>query len=252
MRIPARTPGLRDWNKNMTDNEKAFLATYDIHDYNVPLATVDMSIFAVIDNRLHVLLVKRTEHPNKGHLALPGGFIDFKKDQCLEDAAHRKLTEKTGVKSPYLEQVGTVGSPNRDIRGWSLTVLYFALIDYQRVTLDDDSSQWIAVEDANQLDLAFDHKQLLQESLDRLRSRTRYTALPLALMPKDFTLTELQKVFEVILGRSLQLKSFRKRLLDADILIGTDRSKIAGKRPAQLYNSKGVSREFEFPRPLEI
>lgn len=236
----------------MSDEEKVFLKNYDLHDYDVPLASVDMSMFAIIKDRLHVLLVKRKEHPSKGCQALPGGFVDFKADAVLEDAAHRKLCEKTGVRSPYLEQVGTVGGAKRDPRGWSITVLYFALIDFQIVKNDDELSEWVEVEKAIQLPLAFDHVDLLKRSVDRLRSRTRYTALPLALMPKDFTLTELQRIFEVILGRKLPLKSFRTRLLAADVLVPTGRSKIAGKRPAQLYNSKGVSREFEFPRPLEV
>lgn len=236
----------------MKSEEKAFLQQYNIHDYDVPLASVDMSIFAIIDNKLNVLLVKRTEHPNKGLQALPGGFVDFKSDTSLEDAAHRKLLEKTGIRSPYLEQVGTVGNPKRDPRGWSITVLYFALIDFQSVKINDELSEWVEVEKAYDLKLAFDHVELLRMSVERLQSRTRYTALPIALMPKDFTLTELQKIFEIILGRKLPLKSFRTRILTANVLIPTDRSKIAGKRPAQIYNSKGISRDFSFPRPLEI
>lgn len=234
----------------MQNDEKTFLAQYNIHNFDVPLSSVDMSIFAIIDQKLHVLLTNRPGHPCKGMWSLPGGFVDLKKDQTLDDTAHRKLTEKTGVKSPYLEQVCSKGGSSRDPRGWSITVLYFALIDFQKVDLQE--GKWIDVDEALTRILAFDHVDLLRLSLDRLRSKARYTALPIALMPRDFTLTELQTVFEIILGRKLPLKSFRRRLMTAEVLIPTSRSKIAGKRPAQIYNAKGVSRDFSFPRPLEM
>lgn len=236
----------------MIIDEKTFLDQYNIHDYEVPLASVDMSIFCIIDNKLHVLLVTRDEHPCLGQTALPGGFVNLNIDENLDETAHRKLTEKTAIQSPYLEQVGSFGGPKRDPRGWSITVLYFALIDFHSANVPSESGEWVEVGKALKMDLAFDHSILLNEALERLRSRTRYTALPIALMPEDFTLTELQAIFEVILGRKLPLKSFRRRVLTSEILIPTDKSKIAGKRPAQIYNKKDVPRDFSFPRPLEL
>jgi len=232
----------------MTD-EKAFLENYSIHDYDIPLCSVDMSIFAIIDKKLHVLMIQRPEHPCRGRWSLPGGFVDLDKDHSLDETAHRKLSEKTGVQSPYLEQVSSKGSKDRDPRGWSITVLYFALIDYQLVRVKD--GKWVDIEEALTMDLAFDHIELLRSSLERLRSKTRYTALPIALMPKEFTLTELQTIFEVILSRTLQVKAFRTRLFSADVLFETGRSKIAGKRPAKLYEAKKISRDHSFPRALE-
>lgn len=233
-------------------NEKDFLKKYNVHDYEVPLSTVDMAIFALIDDELNVLLVSRDEHPHKNRWALPGGFIDLKKDQSIEQAAHRKLEEKTGLSSAYLEQVETIGTPDRDPRGWSLTVVYFALVDITKIeNLEPNNTKWIPVTSIRKENLAFDHQLLIQKSLDRLRAKTTYTALPIELMPSEFTLTELQNVFSTILNRSLQAKSFRKRVLDAGMVEETGNSKICGKRPAKLYRSTCIDRDTYFSRPLQ-
>lgn len=234
-------------------NENEFLSSYNIHDFDVPLCTVDMAIFSLINGQLNVLLVFREDHPCKGYWALPGGFIDLKRDQSTEAAAHRKLTEKTGLSSSYLEQVETIGSPNRDPRGWSMTVLYFALVDITRVKLSDIGmqSKWVPVSDiANQV-LAFDHAALINKGVERLRSKATYTALPIELMPSEFTLTELQHVFEMILGREFQAKAFRNRVLSAAMVEETGGSKISGKRPAKLYRSTKIDRDTYFTRPLK-
>lgn len=232
--------------------EQDFLKNYNIHDFDVPLCTVDMAIFSLIDEELNVLLVKRDEHPFKDNWALPGGFVDLNEDGSIEEAAERKLNQKTGMKSAYLEQVETVGSAVRDPRGWSLTVLYFALVDISRVEIKRTGalSKWLPVSRLSGVDLAFDHKLLIKKGLERLRAKTAYTALPIELMPEAFTLTELQRVFEIILGRSLQAKSFRNRLLSAKMVEETGASKISGKRPAKLYRSTGADRQVFFTRPL--
>ena len=98
-------------------NEKEFLKNYNVHDFDVPLCTVDMAIFSLVDGELCTLMVYRDEHPHKNRWALPGGFIDLKKDKSIEAAAHRKLKEKTNLSSAYLEQVESIGSPKRDPRG---------------------------------------------------------------------------------------------------------------------------------------
>jgi len=234
-------------------NEKEFLKSYDIHDFDVPLCTVDMSIFSLIDGELNVLLVHRDEHPSKGKWALPGGFIDLNKDKSTEAAAQRKLKEKTGLASGYLEQVETIGSPKRDPRGWSLTVLYYALVDITRVKLADSDKQteWWPLSRIKKEKLAFDHNALVDIAMTRLHSKATYTALPIELMPKEFTLTELQTVFEMILGRSLQAKAFRNRVLSAGMVEETGNSKIAGKRPAKLFRSTKADRDTYFARPLQ-
>ncbi|MFI7961200.1 NUDIX domain-containing protein, partial [Acinetobacter baumannii] len=143
--------------------EQEFLASYDRRDYDAPLLTVDMAIFSVFNGQLQVLLIKRPNFPAKDQWALPGGFADLKHDQDLMATAYRKLVEKTGISSPYLEQVASVGNAKRDPRGWAVTILYFALIDfnaYQHQALAE-YSEWIPVAKAQDLALAFDHNELL-------------------------------------------------------------------------------------------
>lgn len=234
-------------------NEKDFLNNYNIHDFDVPLCTVDMTIFSLIEGDLNILLVHRDEHPGKGKWALPGGFVGLNQDSSIEAAAHRKLKEKTGFSSAYLEQVETIGSPNRDPRGWSLTVLYYALVDISRVKLShsERQAQWWPLSKVKKERLAFDHNELINIAMNRLYSKATYTALPIELMPKEFTLTELQTVFETILGRKLQAKAFRNRVLTAGMVEETGNSKIAGKRPAKLFRSTKADRDTYFTRPLQ-
>ncbi|NIB43606.1 NUDIX hydrolase [Pseudomaricurvus alkylphenolicus] len=236
--------------------EKAFLESYDIHDFDVPLTSVDMAIFTVRSEKLQVLLVKRAQHPALGQWALPGGFIDLKLDKTLMDTAKRKLYEKTGVRIPYLEQVETFGSQGRDPRGWSVTISYLALIPSDHITLgkDDSSEQvaWVPVDEAeDQYPLAFDHNRILEACHQRLRSKVQYTSLPVNLLPNEFTLTELQQTFELVLGNTVEKKSFRRRILDADILEATGNMKTGSNRPAKLYRVKPEGQSHFFTRNIE-
>ncbi|OZG74180.1 NUDIX hydrolase [Hahella sp. CCB-MM4] len=237
------------------DTEEEFLKHYNVRQYDLPLATVDMAIFTVQDQQLQVLLVKRALHPAKGQWALPGGFIDMKKDQSLSDTAYRKLKEKTGVDTPYLEQVATFGNASRDPRGWSLTVSYFALISSDQTTLSMDSRSeevaWVPVTQVGELELAFDHEQILQACHERLRAKVQYTSVPVNLMPEVFTLVELQKTFEIILGSPIEKKSFRRRIADADILEETGEMKSGPSRPAKLYRVKNKGENYFFTRLME-
>lgn len=240
--------------KNIT--EKEFLKGYSIHDFDVPLTSVDMAIFTVRDGQLQVLLVKRAQHPALGQWALPGGFIDAQKDNTLDDTARRKLGEKTGVYAPYLEQVASFGSANRDPRGWSVTVSYFALIASDDISLSkDDSSEevtWVAIESVEkEFNLAFDHQAILKISYERLKSKVQYTSLPINLLPDEFTLTELQKIFEIILGVAVEKKSFRRRMNDADILQETGTMRTGSNRPAKLYRVKANGNNHFFARNIE-
>jgi len=144
--------------------EEEFLKAYNSKDFDAPLCTVDMAIFAVAEGDLKILLVKRNEHPHKGRWALPGGFTDLKSDKSIGATAHRKLLEKTGIKTPYLEQVESIGNASRDPRGWSVTLLYFALIDFDAYgpVNGSEETQWVSIVEALKHNLAFDHKTLLQ------------------------------------------------------------------------------------------
>lgn len=235
--------------------ELEFLKNYNPKDYDAPLCTVDMAIFAVEEGELKILLVKRNEHPHKGRWALPGGFTDPKNDESIDATANRKLTEKTGIKTPYLEQVESIGNASRDPRGWSITLLYFALIDFDALdpVKGSEETQWHSISEALKVNLAFDHETLVRKAINRLRNKTRYTALPISLMPENFTLTELQNMFELILGCSLQKKSFRRRLETSGLLVETGEMRQTTRRPAALFRrSDSFQDDHIFPGLLDV
>lgn len=238
-----------------TDNidEQEFLADYNPQDYPGPLVTVDIAIFTLIDGQLHVLLVQRGNHPARGQWALPGGFIDADRDQSLSAAAMRKLHEKTGVQAPYLEQVCTVGDASRDPRGWSVTALYMALMAHAPTAAFVESvtdARWWPLTSALAKDLAFDHNHLLEAARQRLSNKTAYTVLPVHILDAPFTLTQLQQAFEEVLGAPLEKKSFRRRILSADILNEMGEAPPPGGRgrPAALFRPKPGLEDHAFVR----
>ncbi|WP_051293779.1 NUDIX hydrolase [Pseudoduganella violaceinigra] len=226
-------------NDNRTEQE--FLSSYNVHDYDVPLTSVDLVIFTLREQALQVLLVRRSDHPCKGKWSLPGGFIDVHRDKTLDDAALRKLREKTGVQTPYLEQLQGFGSASRDPRGWSATFAYFALISSDDIQLQHggtaDAAQWFTVaENLCSADLAFDHGEILAAAITRLRDRTENSSMPVHLLPAEFTLTDLQRVYELVLGRPVDKSAFRKRIKEGDFLEEIPgKMRHASNRPAQLY-----------------
>src|SRR5215470_17736070 len=223
-----------------------------------PLSSVDVAIFAAVDDRLQLLLVKRTDTPGEpfpGQWALPGGFVDIERDRDLEATARRKLAEKTGVRSPYLEQLGSWGDARRDPRGWSATHAYFALIPAEGVTPSPGANAvdvgWFAVTaDGVKPRLAFDHARIVAAAVQRLRGKVEYTSLPVHLLPAEFTLGELQRVYEIVLGRGLDKSAFRTRVLAADVITPTGHRRGGANRPAQLYGTKDREIVY-FPRPFE-
>jgi 8-oxo-dGTP diphosphatase len=223
-----------------------------------PLVTVDLTIFSVMEGSLRVLLVRRPSGPSEpfpGMWALPGGFLDMKLDHDLEACALRKLEEKTGINAPYLEQVGSWGSAKRDPRGWSATHVYFALLplDDLEVAPGGNSTdvQWAAVEGSRVKEkLAFDHTEILKAAVVRLRNKVEYTSLPAFLLKSEFTLTELQRVYEFVLARPLEKKSFRTRMLSVDFLEPASKYKEGANRPAQLFRLKNKRRLVYFSRPF--
>lgn len=239
-----------------SDSEDTYLADYDIHQFDVPLTSVDVAIFSIIDQELQVLLVKRAQHPAKGQWALPGGFIDLKLDGSLKDTAKRKLAAKTGVRTPYLEQVACFGDKNRDPRGWSVTIVYMALISAENMQLNKSASEedvrWHPFYQLAKLqNVAFDHRQIIHACHERLKSKVQYTSLPVNLLPKEFTLPELQTTFEIILDTPVEKKSFRRRILDAGILEETGQLRSGNTRPAKLYRAKKIGMDYLFSRNIE-
>ncbi|MBC5764960.1 NUDIX hydrolase [Ramlibacter albus] len=222
-----------------------------------PLVTVDVAIFTVRDDSLQVLLVHRPSvagEPYPGRPALPGGFVDIRRDTTLHDCALRKLKEKTGLAAPYLEQLGSWGGAKRDPRGWSATHAWFALVP---PPADDEvdpapaEAEWVDAEAALSRRLAFDHNEILAAALARLRAKVEYTSLPAFLLAEPFTLPQLQRIYEVVLGRELDKSAFRKRMLDADFLRETGAVSGASGRAAQGYRIADRSAPVYFPRPFK-
>ena len=221
-----------------------------------PYTTVDVVIFSVRENALQVLLVQRpsaTAEPFPGLWALPGGFVDIELDRDLLACARRKLLEKTGVASPYLEQLGSWGSAARDPRGWSATHAYFALIAAPGQGLAKGANAadvaWFSVDEPpRRKKLAFDHSQILQAALERLRSKVEYTSLPAFLLPEPFTLPHLQHTYEVVLGRSVDKSGFRTRMLAAGFLDEVGLIESDSNRPPLGYRLKDRSSPTVFPR----
>jgi 8-oxo-dGTP diphosphatase len=205
-------------------------------EHEQPAVTVDLVIFTVSEEKLKVLLVKRAHAPFAGFWSIPGGFL--KAGESLEDAAIRVMREKTGVKEIYLEQLYTFGSPDRDPRARVITVTYFALIPWQ----DLDQPESAKVTDlawfpADQLPgLAFDHQEILTYAINRLRAKVSYSNIVYGLLPVQFRLSDLQKVYEGIINKPLDKRNFRKKMLATGLLKETGRKEITGAhRPAMLY-----------------
>ncbi|MEQ4626947.1 NUDIX hydrolase [Providencia manganoxydans] len=236
-------------------NEHQYLAEYDRKAYPSPLISVDAVLFTYHEETLKVLLVERANHPDNGMWGLPGGFIDEQQDNTLEQTILRKLKEKTGVIPPYIEQLNTIGNNYRDKRGWSVTVCYTALIAYQACQhyINSVSSvRWVSIQEIESMQLAFDHHQLYQIARERLKQKSLYSIVPGFALPDVFTLTELQHVHEVLIGKTLQKKSFRRRLEQADLLIDTGEKRQETGRPANLYRLKPESADYRFIRNLEF
>ncbi len=201
--------------------------------------TVDVVIFTIKDGKLQVLLIKREHEPFAGKWAIPGGFISMKED--LDQAALRVLKEKTNVENIYLEQLYTFGAPNRYPNARVITCAYFALIRYEDLLIEETQDlRWHRVYELPAL--AFDHKEIIEYSLKRTRERLEMCPVAYQLLNEKFTLTEMQKAYELITNKELDKRNFRKKVLSTEGLIELDEfSKTSSKRPARLYMFNHIS-----------
>jgi len=199
-----------------------------------PCVSVDVVIFTLRDDDLQVLLVKRKSAPYARRWAIPGGFVG--NNERLDDAARRELEEETGVRDVYLEQLYTFGNPKRDPRERVITIAYFALVPAPlAVSAGGDAADalWWSMYQLPRL--AFDHAEILDYALTRLRYKLEYTAVGFQLLPDTFTLTELQKAYEIILGIELDKRNFRRKILEAEVIEETGEYRTGEGRPAMLY-----------------
>lgn len=206
------------------------------YEYPRPALTVDCVVFGLDEEDLKVLLIQRDLEPFAGKWALPGGFVHM--EESLEEAARRELAEEAGVSNVFLEQLFTFGDVDRDPRGRVITVAYYALVklgDHAvKGATDARNAAWFAMDDAPHL--AFDHDRILETAYARLQAKVRYQPIGFELLPAKFTLTQLQRMYEKVLDRSLDKRNFRKKILSMEILQGLDEVETdVAHRAAQLY-----------------
>ena len=211
------------------------------------ICTVDVVLLTLHAGELHAVLLRREREPFKHAWALPGGYIDPEADQSAWDAAARMLERKTGIASPYLEQLATFSGPARDPRGWSVSIAYYALVPADILPADGDTVRRVPV--ARLPTLPFDHGSILQTAVSRVRSKSQYSSLPVYLCGERFTLPQLQAVYEAVLGEPVNKVSFRRKVDELGMLEPIEGELEAGKahRPAQLYRLRK-----EFRRRLSV
>ena len=207
------------------------------------MVTVDAVVFNTSGDRPKILLIKRGNEPFKGQWAFPGGFVGM--DERLQAAAYRELCEETGISGEdvYLEQLYTFGDPGRDPRTRVITVAYFALVGADKLHLPGNRLR--AADDAAAVGwfsayvpppLAFDHAEILNYAITRLRYKLEYTALGFQLLPERFTLRELQEAYETVLGEKLDKGNFRSKLRKSRVVEPAGGYRQTGGRPARLYH----------------
>lgn len=206
------------------------------YEYPRGALTVDCVVFGLDAEELKVMLIQRGLPPFEGKWALPGGFVHL--DESLEDAARRELEEETGLSKVFLEQLYTFGRVDRDPRERVVSVAYYALVNLDdhpvKAATDAQAAAWFGVHDIP--GLAFDHEEIVQVALERLRGKVRYQPIGFELLPKRFTLTQLQRLYELVLERQLDKRNFRKRVLAMDLLVDTEEvQQDVSHRAARLY-----------------
>ncbi|MET4694765.1 NUDIX hydrolase [Endozoicomonas lisbonensis] len=216
---------------------------------NTALISVDVVAFRLFNGKLHVLAQRIQTDRNDSQWMLPAGKIDPVKDQSVDDTAYRQLERLTSKKPGYMEQVVTLGDNQRDSRGWSLTIVYYALIDSNDGEQLTPGAKWLPADiETLQEQLAYDHSRLIQQALDRLRSKIQYSSLPVYLLPDTFTLSEIHGVFSAVLDKAPPMRSIRNRFLQGDLLIDTGKLKRGSNRPAALYKVNQNSETWLFDR----
>lgn len=197
--------------------------------------SVDCVIFGLNQGHLNILLIKRSFEPEMGRWSLMGGFVN--PDESVDNAAKRVLTELTGLDNVYMEQVGTFGAVDRDPGERVISVAYYALINFDehdRLRVMEHNARWI---DINEIpDLGFDHAQMIDKARELMRHKLSHEPIVFNLLPKLFTLTQLQSLYEIVLGEPIDKRNFRKRIAETGCIEKTDRiDKTTSRRGAQLY-----------------
>ena len=203
------------------------------------ICTVDIVMLTLKDDLLQVVLSHRDHAPYAMQTALPGGYIQTHTDTDTFHAAERVLKQKTGIISPYLEQLAVFSGMARDPRGWSISIAYYALVPLHMLAQRDTATLILHPVDTLEK-LPFDHNRIIDAALQRVRNQSSYSSLPVYLCGEEFTLPQLQRVYETLLGESINKVSFRRKMDELAILEAIPGAMQSGRahRPAQLYRLK--------------
>ena len=206
------------------------------YEYERPALTTDCVVFGLDEEDIKILLIQRDISPFEGEWALPGGFIRV--GESVDNCARRELEEETGLKNIFLEQLYSFGAPDRDPREHVVTVAYFALVNLiehaPKAATDARNAAWFSLDDLPSL--AFDHSNILSCALERLKGKVLYQPIGFELLPEKFTLTQLQRLYEIILEAKIDKRNFRKKVIKLGILIETDEvEQDVAHRAARLY-----------------
>ncbi len=221
----------------MADTEKNYLAT--IARLRIAIAAVDVVLFSVRDKRLQVFLIPINRPPYYTNVyGLPGGIIQA--DESAEAAAQRHLAAKTGLKESYLEQLHTFSDPQRDKRSRAISVAFLSLVPAEKAQHTSAIGHWYPVKKLPAL--AYDHAAMITLACQRLKDRLAYSTIASTLLPEQFTLPELQDLYEIILERPLDKRNFRRKVVATNIVKPVGQAKPTTHRPAQLFtfSQKGV------------
>ena len=214
--------------------------------FPTPSVTVDVVLFTLEGGHLKVLLPRRSQTPYEGVRALPGGYVHPQEDEDLAGSARRVLAQKAGLTAGYfLEQLATFSGLSRDPRGWSVSIVYYAVVPVG-VVPSETLNQFICVDAVAAL--PFDHERILAAALERLRGKSSYSSLPAFLLPARFTFRDLQSVYESVIGVELDSASFRRKIEEKGMIapVEGDMRRAAGRgRSAQIYSlSEPVLKQY--------
>lgn len=210
--------------------------TKNIWGLSIPVLALDIVIFTIYRGKLSVVVTKRMKEPDEGKYILPGGIV--RSGMSLEENFDDILIRKTGITGVYKEQLYTFGEPTRDTRGHIISVSYYALVrdDLFQNNADFSKIHLIEYDTMRPSDIGFDHYTIIQYAKQRLTYKLEYTNITSNILQESFTLTELQTVYETILGKDIDKRNFRKKILSLNIIRETGESAQRGSnRPAKLY-----------------
>ncbi len=211
-----------------------------------PIVTVDIVLLTLRDGALHVALLPRPGEPHAGVCALIGGYVHTDEDEDAEAAVQRILRAKAGLTGIFFEQLKTFASADRDPRGWSVSIAYFALVPSDILARAGVSLELRPAHAPG--DLPFDHNAIIAAALERLRGKGAYSTIPARLLPDVFTMSELQAIYETVMGERLDQSAFRRKITDLNILeevTGEKRQTERARRPTTLYRLKAPATVFD-------